>query len=521
VHALNFKMSNINNPRNEQGPHNLNRQRQLQQAQQQNFIREGVVDGQRREVDVEVAEIVEEVGNVNLRNAEAQIEENEMPAQVVQNQDNHNWQSSQTTVKDRIRFLFNSETLSDIIFILGKGTTDLLRIPAHRFILSIGSVVFDAMFNGGFSAEPCNEIEIPDIEPVSFLSLLRFLYTDEVSIGPDTVMSTLYAAKKYAVPTLEQRCVDFLKSNLGPDNAFTLLSQARLFDEPQLAEMCLTCIDKHTVDSFNAEGFTDIDVDTLRAVLARDSLSARENQLFEAVVKWADRECTRRDITNTSVNKRKVIEDALYLIRFPLMTLEEFANNVAQTGILTDKELVNLFLHFTVNPKPTVKFPDRPRRCLTGKEKSVVRFMKTEARWGYSGTSDRIKFTVNRRIFVVGLGLYGSINVPKDYEVSVQIINSETGQIIGHNDTAFSCDGTDSLNRVMFKEPMEILPNVTYTACGTLRGPDSYYGTKGLKKTHIELPNREKVEFKFSYAAGNNNGTSVEDGQIPEIIFYT
>ena len=296
----------MQNIQNEPGPQNLNRQRQLQQPaqQQQNFRRDGVVEGLRREViDVEVAEIVEEVGQLNLGNENAEDEENEILA-IVQNQDNHNWQSSQTSVKDRIRFLYNSETLSDVVFILGKGTTDQMRIPAHRFILSIGSVVFDAMFNGGFSTEPCDEIDIPDIEPVSFLSLLRFLYTDEVSIGPDTVMSTLYAAKKYTVPTLEQRCVDFLKSNLGPDNAFTLLSQARLFDEPQLAEMCLTCIDKHTVDSFNAEGFTDIDVDTLRAVLARDSLSARENQLFEAVVKWADHECRRNGIANTCANKR-------------------------------------------------------------------------------------------------------------------------------------------------------------------------------------------------------------------------
>lgn len=218
---------------------------------------------------------------------------------------------------------------------------------------------------------------------------------------------------------------------------------------------------------------------------------------------------------------RKLLGDALYLIRFPLMTLEEFANHAAQSGILTDKEIVGLFLHFTVNPKPAVKFPDRPRRCLTGKEKSVIRFLKTEARWGYSGTSDRIRFTANRRIFVVGLGLYGSINSPTDYDVSIQIINADTAVVVGSNDTAFSCDGTDGLNRVMFKEPVEVLPNVSYTACATLKGPDSYYGTKGQKKITIELPNREKVEFKFAYAAGNNNGTSVEDGQIPELIFYT
>jgi len=240
----------------------------------------------------------------------------QQPPLQLQQSDHHNWQSLHRGVKERIRFLFNNEVLSDVHFILGKGTAELLNVPAHKFILSIGSVVFNAMFNGGFATEPCDEIEIPDIEPASFLSLLKFLYTDEVSIGPDTVMSTLYAAKKYAVPTLEQKCVDFLKRNLGPDNAFTLLSQARLFDEPQLTDLCLNCIDKSTVDSFDAEGFTDIDVETLKSVLQRDSLSARESQLFEAVVRWADHECRRKDIANSATNKRynNTHKDLLFLI---------------------------------------------------------------------------------------------------------------------------------------------------------------------------------------------------------------
>ena len=66
----------------------------------------------------------------------------------------------------------------------------------------------------------------------------------QVTIGPETVMTTLYAAKKYAVPALESHCVDFLKKNLSPDNSFMLLTQARLFDEPQLAALCLETIGK-------------------------------------------------------------------------------------------------------------------------------------------------------------------------------------------------------------------------------------------------------------------------------------
>ena len=47
-------------------------------------------------------------------------------------------------------------------------------------------------------------------------------------------MTTLYTAKKYAVPALEKNCVDYLKRHLCADNAFLLLTQARLFDEPQV-----------------------------------------------------------------------------------------------------------------------------------------------------------------------------------------------------------------------------------------------------------------------------------------------
>lgn len=56
----------------------------------------------------------------------------------------------------------------------------------------------------------------------------RFLYSDEVQIGPETVMTTLYTAKKYAVPALEAHCVEFLKKNLRADNAFMLLTQVEL-----------------------------------------------------------------------------------------------------------------------------------------------------------------------------------------------------------------------------------------------------------------------------------------------------
>lgn len=49
---------------------------------------------------------------------------------------------------------------------------NLQVIPAHKYVLATGSSVFYAMFYGGL-AECKEEIEVPDVEPSAFLTLLK------------------------------------------------------------------------------------------------------------------------------------------------------------------------------------------------------------------------------------------------------------------------------------------------------------------------------------------------------------
>jgi len=69
----------------------------------------------------------------------------------------------------------------------------------------------------------------------------RFLYSDEIQIGPETVMTTLYTAKKYAVPALEGHCVEFLTKHLRADNAFMLLTQVGQEDPSSPSVYIQTC----------------------------------------------------------------------------------------------------------------------------------------------------------------------------------------------------------------------------------------------------------------------------------------
>lgn len=94
--------------------------------------------------------------------------------------------------------MFNNELMADIFFVVGPPGTcteslalaltclsesqkNLLStcqiggtqtIPAHKYVLATGSSVFHAMFFGGL-AESDAQIEVPDVEPAAFLTLLK------------------------------------------------------------------------------------------------------------------------------------------------------------------------------------------------------------------------------------------------------------------------------------------------------------------------------------------------------------
>lgn len=71
----------------------------------------------------------------------------------------------------------------------------------------------------------------------------RYLYCDETQLEADTVLATLYVAKKYIVPHLARACVNYLETSLTAKNACLLLSQSRLFEEPELMQRCWEVID--------------------------------------------------------------------------------------------------------------------------------------------------------------------------------------------------------------------------------------------------------------------------------------
>eukprot|EP00112_Aurelia_sp_Birch-Aquarium-sp1_P007955 Seg1869.4 transcript_id=Seg1869.4/GoldUCD/mRNA.D3Y31 product="BTB/POZ domain-containing protein 6" protein_id=Seg1869.4/GoldUCD/D3Y31 len=422
------------------------------------------------------------------------------------------WQVSKKDIRARSAAMFNNSLMSDVQLIAGKGP-NRSQIPAHKYVLAISSPVFYAMFYGSLSNSECHEVNIEDCDSDSLLEMLRYFYCDETQLTTDNVFGTLYLAKKYVVPHLEELCVVFLEKNLDADNALDIVPQAILLNEEQLQERCLDIIDCRTTQVLDSCSFTDISRDLLKSVLARDTLWAEEIDIFKAVLRWAEKECKRSNLEITPVNLRAVVADCLHLIRFPTMTEREFADHVARSGLLTAQEALDIFLYFTSTNKPLLLFPAISR--IGPAMHHVRRFPAAEdgMRFGYYGTEEGIKFQTDRDISIDGLGLYGAVegNSEGRYEIITQIIRDN--QILKHMRYTSTSTLEENIYKIMFDEPVPVMRGVWHSVVVRLQGPRSWKGVDGMKNIVCH-----GVTFQFAdYTV--NSITSDSQGQIPDLLF--
>ncbi|VDK83240.1 unnamed protein product, partial [Onchocerca ochengi] len=238
-----------------------------------------------------------------------------------------------STIRERNAAMYLNEWLADVHFIVGTGENSE-RIPVHSYVLAIASAPFNAMFNSGF--EKNDEIELPDVEPVAFKILLKYLYCDNIEFDSSNALSTLYAAKKYMIIHLARAAIHFLNFNLKAENVCLLLSQRQLFEEEQeLVDRCWKLVEVDAERVLTSDAFCDIDFTLFNEILSRDTLLTREKVVYEAALKWAKAECGRQNLPVSQINMRNVLGNTLYHIRFPAMTIYEFANGPAKIDLLT------------------------------------------------------------------------------------------------------------------------------------------------------------------------------------------
>jgi speckle-type POZ protein len=117
-----------------------------------------------------------------------------------------------------------------------------------QLIVAARSPIFEAELFGSMAEVDMKCIRIEDMKTDVFMAMLRFMYTDQISIGGSSDLSKLsfelvqdlfVAADRYALEKLKKICEEILCNSLSIGTVSTTLVLADQHSCPWLKEMCL------------------------------------------------------------------------------------------------------------------------------------------------------------------------------------------------------------------------------------------------------------------------------------------
>ncbi|XP_042586724.1 E3 ubiquitin-protein ligase MYCBP2 isoform X18 [Cyprinus carpio] len=151
----------------------------------------------------------------------------------------------------------------------------------------------------------------------------------------------------------------------------------------------------------------------------------------------------------------------------------------------------------------------------------VNRFESHGGGWGYSAHSvEAIRFCADADILLGGLGLFGGRG---EYTAKIKLFelgpdggDHETdGDLLAETDVlAYDCAAREKY-AMMFDEPVLLQLGWWYVAWARVSGPSSDCGSHG----QATITTDDGVVFQFKGSKKSNNGTDVNAGQIPQLLY--
>ncbi|XP_040582115.1 BTB/POZ domain-containing protein 6-like [Lepeophtheirus salmonis] len=260
--------------------------------------------------------------------------------------ENVNWQLNKK-MEEKISFLYLNPHLADVTF--NVGSKDPKKIPAHQFILCIGSPVFESIFEDELKESMTRmvHLEVPDVKPDTFEALLAHIYLDKISLNEGIVFELLHCSQKYMLPSLKKKCIIYLSSIVKSHNAIILMSETRTHDVPEFWSECWDIFSSNPDLCFQADSFINIDLSTLLSVLSKEKSKRSEAVVFDATLRWATHRLIAKGVINEEEDpeilgykKRKELRKGFNDICFEKMNAKEIEELVVPSCVLTSNELV-------------------------------------------------------------------------------------------------------------------------------------------------------------------------------------
>ncbi|XP_017880442.1 E3 ubiquitin-protein ligase MYCBP2-like [Ceratina calcarata] len=152
---------------------------------------------------------------------------------------------------------------------------------------------------------------------------------------------------------------------------------------------------------------------------------------------------------------------------------------------------------------------------------TVNRFESHGGGWGYSAHSiEAIRFMPDTDILLGGYGLFGGRG---EYTAKIKLFDigmdggdqENDGELLAESEEIpYEC-GPRQKYSILFYEPISLQANRWYVAWAKVNGPSSDCGSGGQGMVTAE----DQVMFYFKSSKRSNNGTDVNAGQIPQLLY--
>ncbi|OWF55517.1 BTB/POZ domain-containing protein 2-like [Mizuhopecten yessoensis] len=412
------------------------------------------------------------------------------------------WQVGKT-LPECFDHVFTSGIVSDVTFLVGE---EMERISAHKLVLMSRSPVFYAMLEGPIADK--GDIPIPDISDETFKLFLRYLYTDSIDLTLRNVVPVLNAARKYFVDILVSHCEKFLASNLSSDNACLFLEQAHVFVMDSLKSDCLRFIDENPTAALTSEAFTDLCVSCVTSITESDDLRVTENNVYEAIIRWAEAECARQNLETTANNKREVLGETLYTVRYLHVDEEFLLGKICSDKILKPDDVVEIINHKR-NKKPLISKKLMTKRRFGNPERFYRNGPVINDFWN-APVDEAISFKTDSDVHLFGFGSFFT-NVTQS-TVDLKVFEEDVCLVQANKTAEPSQPDTPHMGDVLLDTPIPLHAGRKYTIVECPSNPFRYYFTKGIAKV-----TNQHVTIEFSNSSRSRH-TDTDWGQIPYLL---
>lgn len=280
---------------------------------------------------------------------------------------------------DASKYLFNNKFLSDIDFQFSNNQI----LYGHSFLLSLRGVGFYTEYKHSFGLRKFKTVT--NVSYQCFYKFLQHLYSvDNYEPHEESVFDIMQLAQDYKVYDLIKLCSKWLENEINLKNY--LMSNVRKI--------------------MSHDKFVLLNHDTLEYILELPYFRCDidEFEVFQAVINWAKESCKTTGLSPTGLAIRLLLGNMLYLIRFPIMSIDQFRQcNIIAPNLLNEKEVILIHDIISLQQKNSAPFLNNRRyeriiinKDISDKSKISVNFK----------SKNIIEFSTNKSIVLTGISLF-------------------------------------------------------------------------------------------------------------------